>query len=71
MLFYGAVFKAEMAILGVFNASLNVGFKTMMVVMELNKILSKLIKEKIKEIKIIITTSARVKRAENRLKFCL
>ena len=43
----------------------------MIVIMELNKILSKLIKEKIKEIKIITITSARVKTAENRLKFCL
>ena len=43
----------------------------MIVIMELNKILPKLIKEKIKEIKIMMATSARVKRAENRLKFCL
>jgi hypothetical protein len=71
LLFYGAVFKAEMAVLGALNAALNVGFKTMIVIMELNKILSKLIKEKIKEIKIMMATSARVKKAENRLKFCL
>ena len=63
--------KLKWPFLGAFNASLNVGFKTMIVIMELNKILPKLIKEKIKEIKIMMATSARVKRAENRLKFCL
>ncbi len=35
----------------------------MMVIMELNKILSKSIKEKIKEIKIMMATSARVRTA--------
>ncbi len=46
--------KLKWPFLGAFKASLNVGFKTMIVIMELNKILSKLIKEKIREIKIMM-----------------